>query len=289
MEPFTNCEPALVQCTLARRLKVRALRDIEQTLRRALFQMQKGKPRYAGPMSMQPVDHSSTMPAPLLPAMPGSNDADGTITPVPGRKLTRNDAVRVAKARIHAAQLAPKAAAGAKGITPDRPQFRELFSPSSFCRYDSPCTVNRCSFFSPSMYNFIRCLERRSRAPFVSERSARRRICSTRGRREECTWAMIHSDFDLDSKARCSLSFRYLADAIIGVGRKYWRVSTGRAYSTHLRSATAGRQRDACFASTKLTSTPLLTDFANRSTSQFVNRTQPFDSDLLTRDGSAVP
>ena len=89
---------------------------------------------------------------------------------------------------------------------------------------------------------------------------------------------MIHSDFDLDSKARCSLSFRYLADAIIGVGRKYWRVSTARAYSTHLRSATAGRQRDACFASTKSTSTPLLTDFANRSTSQFVNRTQPFDS-----------
>jgi hypothetical protein len=50
-----------------------------------------------------------------------------------------------------------------------------------------------------------------------------------------------------------------------------------------------GRHRDACFPSTKLTSTPFLTDFANRSTSQFVILTQPCDSDLLTRDGSAVP
>jgi hypothetical protein len=49
------------------------------------------------------------------------------------------------------------------------------------------------------------------------------------------------------------------------------------------------RHRDACFPSTKLTSTPFLTDFANRSTSQFVILTQPCDSDLLTRDGSAVP
>src|ERR1019366_7669603 len=55
------------------------------------------------------------------------------------------------------------------------------------------------------------------------------------------------------------------------------------------RAMRCGRHRDACFPSTKLTSTPFLTDFANRSTSQFVILTQPCDSDLLTRDGSAVP
>jgi hypothetical protein len=55
------------------------------------------------------------------------------------------------------------------------------------------------------------------------------------------------------------------------------------------RPAKPGRHRDACFPSTKLTSTPFLTDFANRSTSQFVILTQPCDSDLLTREGSAVP
>ena len=59
--------------------------------------------------------------------------------------------------------------------------------------------------------------------------------------------------------------------------------------STTARPAKPGRHRDACFPSTKLTSTPFLTDFANRSTSQFVILTQPCDSDLLTRDGSAVP
>lgn len=62
-----------------------------------------------------------------------------------------------------------------------------------------------------------------------------------------------------------------------------------RFYSITSSTAKLGRQRDACFDSTKFTSTPFLTDFANRSTSQFVNLTQPFDSDLLTRDGSAVP
>jgi hypothetical protein len=50
-----------------------------------------------------------------------------------------------------------------------------------------------------------------------------------------------------------------------------------------------GRHRDACLPSTKTTSTPFLIDFANRSTSQFVILTQPCDSDLLTREGSAVP
>ena len=55
------------------------------------------------------------------------------------------------------------------------------------------------------------------------------------------------------------------------------------------RPAKPGRHRDAYFPSTKLTSTPFLTDFANRSTSQFVILTQPCDSDLLIRDGSAVP
>jgi len=75
-----------------------------------------------------------------------------------------------------------------------------------------------------------------------------------------------------------------------------WHVSkvpsaevTAFIQSTLRRAMRCGRHRDACFPSTKLTSTPFLTDFANRSTSQFVILTQPCDSDLLTRDGSAVP
>jgi hypothetical protein len=58
------------------------------------------KPRHAGPMSVQPVDHSATMPAPLLPPMPGSNDADRPKASLPKAKLARTDAVRAAKARI---------------------------------------------------------------------------------------------------------------------------------------------------------------------------------------------
>jgi hypothetical protein len=66
--------------------------------------------------------------------------------------------------------------------------------------------------------------------------------------------------------------------------------SAGNSQLNHLIDRRSlGRHRDACFPSTKLTSTPFLTDFANRSTSQFVILTQPCDSDLLTRDGSAVP
>jgi hypothetical protein len=52
-------------------------------------------------------------------------------------------------------------------------QFLESMARSSSRRYDSPCTVKRCSSFSPPMYNSIRCLESRSRAPLVSERFAR--------------------------------------------------------------------------------------------------------------------
>jgi hypothetical protein len=62
--------------------------------------MQKRKLRLTGPMNMQPVDHSATMPAPLLPPMPGSNDADRPRASLPKAKSTRTDAVRVAKARI---------------------------------------------------------------------------------------------------------------------------------------------------------------------------------------------
>jgi hypothetical protein len=65
-----------------------------------LSMMQKRKPRYAGPMSMQPVDHSSTMPAPLLPAMPGLSDPEGPEASPAKKKPARTDAVRAAKARI---------------------------------------------------------------------------------------------------------------------------------------------------------------------------------------------
>jgi hypothetical protein len=51
-------------------------------------------------MSMQPVDRSATMPVPLLPPVPGSNDADGPGPTLSKAKSTRTDAVRAAKARI---------------------------------------------------------------------------------------------------------------------------------------------------------------------------------------------
>jgi hypothetical protein len=68
-------------------------------------------------------------------------------------------------------------------------------------------------------------------------------------------------------------------------GARCFSVCSLIANGTTARPAKPGRQRDACFPSTKFTSTPFLTDFANRSTSQFVILTQPCDSDLLTRDG----
>jgi hypothetical protein len=62
--------------------------------------MQKRKPRHTGPMSMQPVDRSATMPVPLLSPVPGSNDADRLRASLPKAKSTRTDAVRAARARI---------------------------------------------------------------------------------------------------------------------------------------------------------------------------------------------
>ena len=64
----------------------------------ALCLMEKGKPRYAGPMDIQPVDHSSTRAALLLHATPGSENAARPA--LPKTNHTRIDAVRVAKARI---------------------------------------------------------------------------------------------------------------------------------------------------------------------------------------------
>jgi hypothetical protein len=51
-------------------------------------------------MGMQPSCHGSTMPIPLQPAMPGPIGTDASVTPPPKTKLTRTDAVRIAKARI---------------------------------------------------------------------------------------------------------------------------------------------------------------------------------------------
>jgi hypothetical protein len=62
--------------------------------------MKKPAPRHPGPMNMQPIDRSATMPVPLLPPVPGANDADGRKRPLPKATSTRTDAVRVAKARI---------------------------------------------------------------------------------------------------------------------------------------------------------------------------------------------
>jgi hypothetical protein len=51
--------------------------------------------------------------------------------------------------------------------------MRESISRSISRRNESPRTVKRCSSFSPSRNVLIRCVESRSRAPFVSARFAR--------------------------------------------------------------------------------------------------------------------
>jgi hypothetical protein len=53
----------------------------------------------------------------------------------------------------------------------------------------------------------------------------------------------------------------------------------------------AGAQllRPPCGASTNTTGVPFLVLLPNNTTSQFVSRTQPWDSDLLTLEGSDVP
>jgi len=71
----------------------------------ALLVMAQQKLKSTGPMGMQPSYHGSTMPFPLQPAMPAlvgadapAGDAGGTAPAKP--KLTRPQAVRIAKARI---------------------------------------------------------------------------------------------------------------------------------------------------------------------------------------------
>jgi hypothetical protein len=76
----------------------------------ALFVMAQQKLKSTGPMGMQPSYHGSTMPfplqpAPLKPAMPALAGADAPAADAGGTapaktKLTRPQAVRIAKARI---------------------------------------------------------------------------------------------------------------------------------------------------------------------------------------------
>ena len=71
-----------------------------KTTNNALSVMAKQRLQSTGPMGMQPGYHGSTMPAHLQPAMPAPIDTDALITPPPKTKLTRTEAVRIAKARI---------------------------------------------------------------------------------------------------------------------------------------------------------------------------------------------
>ena len=89
MELFSSLDTALVMPGTSNKCGINAL-----------SRMQKRKPLHIGPMSMQPVDHSSTMPAPLLPAMPCAIGADRPNASQPKMKPTRIDAMRAAKARI---------------------------------------------------------------------------------------------------------------------------------------------------------------------------------------------
>jgi hypothetical protein len=67
---------------------------------KTLSGMQESKSRHAGPMIMQPIDHSATMPVPVLPEMPGPTAAEALKKPLPKAKLTRSEAVRLVKAKI---------------------------------------------------------------------------------------------------------------------------------------------------------------------------------------------
>ena len=51
-------------------------------------------------MTMQPVDHGETMPAPVLPVMPESIVTDDPKKSRPKTLATRTEAVRAAKARL---------------------------------------------------------------------------------------------------------------------------------------------------------------------------------------------
>jgi len=71
----------------------------------ALFVMAQQKLKSTGPMGMQPSYHGSTMPFPLQPAMPALVGADAPAADAGGTaaaktRLTRPQAVRIAKARI---------------------------------------------------------------------------------------------------------------------------------------------------------------------------------------------
>jgi hypothetical protein len=60
--------------------------------------MPKSKPTSPGPMSVQPVEHGSIAPTPLLPMMPAAGAQQNA--PYPKQRPTRTEAVRIAKARI---------------------------------------------------------------------------------------------------------------------------------------------------------------------------------------------
>ena len=60
--------------------------------------MPRRKSSFTGPMKVQPVEHGSIAPTPLLPMMPTAGGH--TKTPLPKERPTRADAVRIAKARI---------------------------------------------------------------------------------------------------------------------------------------------------------------------------------------------
>jgi hypothetical protein len=65
---------------------------------RALFLMPKSKPTSTGPMNMQPAEHGSIAPTPLLPMMPTAGEQNNA--PYPKKRPTRTEAVLIAKARI---------------------------------------------------------------------------------------------------------------------------------------------------------------------------------------------
>ena len=132
--------------------------------------MAKSKSSTVGPMSVQPNDRTNTARnqrrcqqlAKTRRSPCQKSNRPGWPTCAPRKQELRG-------ANLCGSSERPKIANRAREMLV---QFLESIPRLRSRRYDSPCTVKRCSSLSPPRHNFVRYLESCSRAPFVSERSA---------------------------------------------------------------------------------------------------------------------
>ena len=147
-----------------------------------------------GPMSVQPVEHSSSarnqLPAMMSTRRRRKEDA-------PAEKPTSQDGGGPRReSKNYAAQFSAEAATSPKAlILVSHVPFLELIARSSSRRYDSPCTVKRCSSFSPPMYNSIRCLKAVHGPPWSRNGLQEYRTGSARDQRGEYSWDELMGSF----------------------------------------------------------------------------------------------